>query len=66
MSVPSNLVACPTCASQPGEFCRDDSGKPLSYVHAARVEAAFFISNVDSGADNGNKESSEEGNGSIF
>ena len=50
MTIPSNLVACPRCAAQPGEFCverRDhplDDPVPVAFVHAERVEAAQFIS----------------------
>jgi hypothetical protein len=42
--IPSQLVACPECAQQPGEPCVDSDRAPLAYVHAARVDAAAFIS----------------------
>jgi hypothetical protein len=41
-------VACPTCAQQPGEQCKGDSGMELVLVHAARIEAWEFVRNVSS------------------
>lgn len=32
--------ACPRCARQPNEPCRDDDGVEMAYFHAERVEVA--------------------------
>lgn len=42
--IPSQLVACPTCARQPTECCVDDDGREIGYTHAKRIEAARLIS----------------------
>jgi hypothetical protein len=45
-------VACPTCAQQPGEQCKGESGMVLVLVHAARIEAWEFVRNVSKALSN--------------
>jgi hypothetical protein len=50
--VPSDYAACPRCAAQPGEGCRNLDGSPFMVdgvvaVHAERIEANAFVEAVE-------------------